>query len=422
MSGTGIPAAPTRRITATIEGQTLWRWTSATISRNLRDISGKFDLEYRDSGREAQVFFPDLDPAPYFPVVKAGQKCTIAIDGTTVMTGWIVVAEGNVDGQRAYAHISGYDVTGDLVDCAAAPNGPVEYRNLNTLQIAQAICKPFGISVRADVPITGTFPVFGIQVDETALSAIERAARQDALLVVSDGVGGLLLTRGGSTRAPAPLQRPGNILSGGYRYDWTQRFSDYYVKGQTNQTVQRKGRTAPMNAHLDPSGEAAPGTAPPATSSGPIAADPTSGPTITESTSTVMTGHVVDPEITRYRPSVRQVRTQSGAATVQQQADWTLRVQKGMSQTLTYRVLDWRAGTANALWLPNALSRVTDGYSDLDKDMLISGVSYVYNAQGEATDLELAGPTAFDRIDEPAGDSRYITRRTPRSFGPTRQG
>jgi prophage tail gpP-like protein len=218
------------------------------------------------------------------------------------------------------------------------------------------------------------------------------------------------------------LQRPGNIVSGGYHYDWTQRFSDYYVKGQTNQTVQRKGLSAPMNATLDPSGEAAPGTTPPATSSGPIAANATSGPTITESTSTIMTGHVTDPEITRYRPTVRQVRTQSGAATVQQQADWALRVQKGMSQTLNYRVLDWRAGAASALWLPNALSRVTDGYGDLDKDMLISGGSYVYNAQGEMTDLELAGPTAFDRIDEPAGDSRYITRRTPRSFGPTRQG
>ena len=65
-------------------------------------------------------------------------------------------------------------------------------------------------------------------------------------------MGGLLLTRGGSTRAPAPLTRPGNIQGGGIDSDWTQRFSDYYVKGQTSKSVQRAVQEPLMTFVTDP--------------------------------------------------------------------------------------------------------------------------------------------------------------------------
>lgn len=400
----------TRRLTLTVSGLVLSRWTSSQVCRNLRDIAGSFTVQYRDSGREALSFDPDLDPFPRFPTVLAGQACSVALDGTTALTGWIDKVSAKWSGSQLTCTITGRDKTGDLVDCSAAPNGPVEYRNLNPLQIAQAICKPFGITVSADVDVGGYFPVFGIDADEIALSAIEKAARQAALLVVSDGVGGLLLTRGGSTRAPAPLTRPGNIQDGGIESDWSQRFSDYYVKGQTNKSVTRKAQVPLFTPATDPTDG----------STFPIETSTTA--TTTESVSSIMTGHAIDPEITRYRPTVRTVKTQSGGASVTEQAFWGLRVAKGMGETLQYKVLDWRAGTANALWLPNALSHVTDPFAEVDKDMLISGLTYQYDGTGETTQLELAGRTAFDRIDEPADDPRYIQSRKPKSFGPTRNG
>ena len=410
MSAT-IPQAPTtRRMTLSVGGMVLSRWTASQVDRNLRDIAGSFTLQYRDSGREALAFDPDLDPMPRFPPVLVGQTCSVAIDGTTVLTGSIDEVDPQWEGDHLSCSISGRDKTGDLVDCAASPNGPVEWRNITMLQFAQMICKPFGISVSADVDYGGTFPLFGIDADELALSAIEKAARQLALLVVSDGVGGLVLTRGGSTRAPAPLTRPGNIQGGGGKFNWAQRFSDYYVKGQTNRTVSRVGKMPLLLVGTDP------------TSGLSFPIETSTSATTTESVSSIMTGHAIDPEVTRYRPNVRMVKTQSGAATVQQQAEWALRVAKGMAFALNYKVLDWRAGPQNALWLPNALSRVTDGYLQLDKDMLISGLSYRYDETGEFTMLEMAGPTAFDRINEPADDSRYIFSRKPKSFGPTRNG
>jgi prophage tail gpP-like protein len=405
-----VPQQPTtRRMVLKVGGLVLSRWVSGQVSRNLRDIAGSFTFQYRDSGREALSFDLDLDPFPRFPTVLAGQACQVLIDGTPVLTGWIDEVDASWSGSSLSCQITGRDKTGDLVDCAAAPNGPVEWRNLNTLQIAQRICAPFGIAVRADVDVGLSFPVFGIDADELALSATEKAARQTALLVMSDGVGGLLLTRGGNSRAPAPLTRPGNIQDGGRKSSFAERFSDYYVKGQTNRSVIRHHQVPLMTHGYAPDGLVFP-------------IELSTDATTTESVSAVMTGHAVDPEITRYRPTVRMVKTQSGAATVQQQADWGLRVAKGMGETLNYTVLDWRAGSAGGLWLPNSLSKVTDPYAGIDKDMLISGVTYQFDESGAVTKLELAGRTAFDRIDEPADNPRYIIGRKPKSFGPTRKG
>jgi prophage tail gpP-like protein len=406
-----IPQAPTtRRFTLSVGGLVLSRWTSVQCGRNLRDIAGSFTVQYRDSGREALAFAPDLDPMPRFPTVLAGQPCSVAIDGTMVLKGFIDEVDADWEADQLTCSITGRDMTGDLVDCAASPTGPVEWRNLNILQFAQTICKPFGISVSTDVDIGGAFPLIGIDADELALSAIEKQARQAALLVLSNGVGGLLLTRGGSTRAPAPLTRPGNIQGGGGKSSWAQRFSDYYVKGQTNRSVARKVQVPLMVQGTDP------------TTGLTFPIEESTTATTTESVSAIMTGHAIDPQITRYRPTVRMVKTQSGAATVQQQAEWGLRVAKGMGETLNYQVLDWRAGPNKALWLPNALSHVTDAFMAVDTDMLISGVTYKYDGTGEYTQLELAGRTAFDRINEPADDPRYIISHKPKGFGPTRNG
>jgi prophage tail gpP-like protein len=206
------------------------------------------------------------------------------------------------------------------------------------------------------------------------------------------------------------LTRPGNIQDGGIKSSFAQRFSDYYVKGQTSRNVIRKTQTPLLIDATDP------------TSGLSFPIETTTTATTTESVAAIMTGHAIDPEITRYRPTVRMVKTQAGAASVQVQADWGLRIAKGMGETLQYKVLDWRAGDANALWLPNSLSKVSDPYAGVNKDMLISGLTYCFDDSGEYTQLELAGPSAFDRINEAADDPRYIVSRRPKSFGPTRNG
>lgn len=387
-----------------VNGAVIDGWVDARVSRDLRDVSGSFYLRYFDQARIAGAVGAQGASVEVLQLA-AGMPCAVKYQGATLLKGWIDTVDVHWEAGRLHAAITGRDAAGDLVDCAAAPNGPLEYRNQTALQIATAICKPFGIGVQADVDIGAPFKVFGINADETAMLAIERAARQRAMLVVSDGVGGLLLTRGGSSRAPTDLVVGTNVLSIDNRSSWLERFSDYFVKGQTVSSAYRSGIGCAVIPGLDP-----------ATS--PVL-PPGLDDTTTERRSVVMTGHAIDPQVTRWRPTVHGVRTQSGGASVQAQAEWALRVARGMSEGAHYTVLGWSAD--GALWRPNALVRVRDPYSAVDKDMLIASVDHTIGNHGLQTTIGVTGRSAFDRIDESPGRRIIFTRHT-RHFGPTRQG
>ncbi len=392
MSGTQ-QSADTRRVTLTVNGQVYDRWIRVEITRDLGDIAGTFALDYHDEARIRDTL-PTADAmaggAPAPARLQEGQECTLAIDGETVLVGYIDDVNPEIDGESLSARIAGRDKTGDLVDCAAAPDGPAEFRNLTLTEIARRICAPFGISVRAEVDVGPPFPRFAIDVAETAMAAIEKAARQRAVLVTSDGIGGLVLTRGGGRRGPAPVRLPGNSVRSSATLSWRERFSEYIVKGQTERAAGNR-RNAPAL-----SGAAEPLTAP----APPAAAG--SGQTARERAGVVMTGRARDPEVTRYRPKVISAKTQSGGASVAEQAQWAMRVARAKSRELKHTVQDWRAGDDARLWRVNELVLADDPFAGVNGDMLVSALSYTYGEEGHRTVLTLVGPEAFDVLREGA--------------------
>ncbi len=358
----------------------------AEIGRDLRDVAGYFDLQLFDGGRAAAAMPQSAQPGASVAAIQQGAPCQLAIDGEPVLVGYIDVAEGEWRADRLQAHVRGRDRTGDLVDCAATPNGPAEFRHVDLLHIAGAICAPFGIRVVAQTEIGAPFERLAIGPHETAMVAIEKAARQRAVLLVSDGVGGLLLTTGGRSAAPGNLIVGQGVLGARYRYDWTRRFSDVFVKGQAEKAAGRRG-SAPALTHA--TAPLANGVAP----SLPADAEATEGAGI------LMVGHAVDPAMTRWRPSVRMTRTQSGMSSVQVQAEWWVRVLRGESTLLSYTVPDWR-GPNGSLWRPNQVVRVFDPYGGVDEPMLIRKVIFRLGDDGARTEIEVVGLTAFDRINE----------------------
>jgi prophage tail gpP-like protein len=107
------------------------------------------------------------------------------------------------------------------------------------------------------------------------------------------------------------------------------------------------------------------------------------------------------------------VKTQSGSSTVQEQAEWHVRVDRGTATKTAYKVLDWRAGTANALWRPNQLTAVYDPFAEIDCDMLIEQVEYLYSEkEGAVTMLRIVPPAAYERINE---SSRQQSRHGQKS-------
>jgi len=390
---------PTRRVALYVAGQIFNKWMKVRIKRSLKEICGSFELEYIDEGRLAETLADLISPPPYFQAIKAGMPCRIALDDEKVFVGFVGKVTGKIDGDgnAITAKITGTDICGDLVNCAASPNGPAEWKNITLTQFCTMICQPFGIGVQAQTDIGAPFPVLAISPHDKAMPAMEKAARQRGVLLVSDGVANLLLTTAGSTRAPDQVAFGYNVLGTEFEDSWEKRFSDVYVKGQT------------AGANGNHEGVAAPMT--PATTPGTGTA-PASSATSAEAAGIVMTGHATDPEITRYRPDVRMVNTQSGSSTVQQQAEWHVRVDRGLGKHNAYPVKDWRAGPDAALWRPNQLTACYDPYAEIDGDMLIEGTEYHYDENGARTVLELVGPTAYDRINEPARSQKRHQART----------
>lgn len=372
------------RVTLAVNGTIFGAFLSLEITRDLQQVAGTFRAECLDAARAFAALGslpPGTAPAP----LKAGDACTIAIDGETVLKGHISRVRLRWTAHDLACEICGRDATGDLVDCTPLPEGPSEFRNQDLPAIAGAICKPFGIPVRAEVDTGAPFRRFGLHPYERALEALEKAARQRAVLITSDGVGGLLLTRGGASRAPAPLRVGDNVQAVETIHSDEQRFSDYWVKGQTAANDGQRGAAPAMTAASVPTGAAA----------APAVGALTTG----ERAGTVMTGHAIDPEITRYRPTVRMVKTQSGGASCQAQAEWALRVARGQADRLTYRVLDWRAGAGAPLWKPNQVAAVYDPYTGINRDMLIAGCAYTLSERGLTTSLRVVGRTAYDLVD-----------------------
>jgi prophage tail gpP-like protein len=372
------------RVALTIGSAVFNQWTKVSIVRDLHDLAGSFELELLDPGRL---------PGATVPPIRWGDACTVSIDGETVLTGYVDDTERDETDTSLRMMVKGRDYTGDLVDCMANPTGPTEYKGLTLLQITTALCAPFGIPVRADIDVGAPFTKFVINPCWTVLAAIEAGARQRSALTTSDGVGGLVLTRGGSTRAPWHLVRGENLHRLHEHISGRHRFSDIFVKGQSARGAgARTSGSAAANLSAAPNAAATP------------------SPTI-PGAGILMTGHAQDPEVKRWRPFVKMTRSQSGMTSVQEQAEWLVRVNKGRTVDLKYTVLDWRAGPPSGvgpapqlggLWRPNAVSAVYDPPAELNKDMLIAGVHYKMDEKGVVTELRVVDVTAYDQINEAA--------------------
>ena len=385
----------TNAVSVAVNGMVLPRWSNVSIDRDLTEIAGSFVLSLRDDVRSL-ASWPYGTPGMIGPMI-LGQQATISVYGRPVLVGWVETVEPIMSEDEASLTISGRDLTGDLVDCTAAPEGPVEFRKLRLEEFAERLCKPFGVAVKCDVDTSPVFDKMSLAVSETVLSAIEKYARERGVLVTSDGVEGLVLTRSGSTRAASDITAPSfGVLETRGQFSTVDRFSDYYVKGQTEKAAGARAKSAPMT----------PGTTPAervrdylADSGGSDGKSKAGGK---EASGVTVLGHARDTEVTRYRPIVAQMKAGGNADSAQRQADWMARVHRARGDQLTIPLTGWIWGSD--VWRPNSLTHVTDRFQMVSRDYLVGGVSmYLDEDGGEVVDLRLVGPEAYDPEETDAG-------------------
>lgn len=324
-------------------------WTRINVHRGIEEIAGTFELALTERWPEHQ------QPL----VIPPGAACSVAIDGQTVITGYVDAVDHGYDANSHALTVTGRDKTGDLVDCSAV-HAKGEWRNARIDQIARDLAQPFGIAVRTSGDMGAAFPAFAIEPGETVFDCIERAARQRALLLTSDGLGNLVIGQPGSERMGTALKCGENLLSAQARNDNANRYSSYSVLGQRAGSDQVSGAAAAQ-----------------------------------------VKATAADAGVTRHRPLVIVDEDQGDIAGFQRRAKWEAGVRAARALTYTGAVNGWRH--ADGLWQPNTLVQVYDPVLRLDRQLLVRDVDYVMDDQtGQISQLVLTPAEAYALLPVPA--------------------
>ncbi|MBE9542503.1 MAG: hypothetical protein IMF01_09310 [Proteobacteria bacterium] len=311
------------------------------LSRNLMSLTGSFEITLTDKWR---VDKEDFD-------IKTGDRIHCHLGKNPLYEGYIDSLSISLSSTSRNLTISGRDKTADLVDCSII--GPAEYNNLDFLGIAKKLVEPFGLKVLSNVDVGKKFAKFSIKQGETIFEALERAAKERELLLMSTTHGNLLIDKKGSQRASSELVEGVNVLSAGAVFDNSERFSEYHVKGQQSGLI----------------GD------------------------ITDATESA--GKSTDKGVLRHRPTLiisENAVDQDGA---QKRAQFESSLRAAQATKVSIVVQGWRQKDGS-LWNTNLITHVDCRSIGIKSDMLISRVKFDQGTGGRRTEMELIRKDAFE--------------------------
>jgi prophage tail gpP-like protein len=366
-------------MTLTIGSSTIGPWESVAVMRSVEMFPNSFVFTASDP-------FPD-DATKI--AAKPGSPCTISCGTETLITGFVDRYETSVGPRQHTITVQGRGICEDLADCSAdlasADSGIVGgmINASNALDLAQRLCKSFGITARS-VPrdLGRAIPAFQVALGETPYEIIERAARYAGFLVYEDQNGNLVLDQVGTASMASGFTIPGNVENARAELSIDQRFSSYTVVWTT---MNQLGEISPIGNQR---------------------------------------AVAVDGTMPRYRPRIivseQLVPDQDIAQT---RANWEMARRIGRSQAITLTCDSWR-DTSGALWMPNMLAPINAPALKLTgQNWIIGTVTFRKDLSGTHADLVLMLPAAFSP--EPIAlqlFDRELTQSVPQTQTPSAPG
>ncbi len=317
-------------------------WESIRIDRSIENIAGSFTLSVNDRWASQDEPWP----------IAEEDECRVEIDGEIVIDGWIDRRTPQLDGATRRLTFTGRDRAGALVDNSTILD-QWSFRNASVLDIAQKVADPFGITISVAPGVTiEKIKKLVVNPGDRAFNVIARAAEPSGVLAVSDGVGGVVLTRSGTARATALVEGV-NIHAITGDFNAAQRYYRYVVASQAPGTNNANGEALRVLAEA------------------------------------------FDEEVRR-TDRVLWIRPDQGMdkASAKRRADWEARIRAAKADSVTATVLEWRQPSGE-LWTPNYLIAVKSPGVGVNGDMLIANVGHSISQSGVTTDLRLVRPDAF---------------------------
>lgn len=329
-------------VSLTVNGQVFGGWLSVDITASIEQLARSFSVS---------VAWPKNTGGMALPI-KPGDEVQVKIGGDLVVTGYVDSVPVSFDATSITRTVAGRSKTADLVDCAAILSGG-QVKGQKIEKIAQLLAEPYGIEVVTQTDTGPAIPAHQIQQGETVYNSLDRLTRARQLYMTDDAQGRLVLVKVGQDTAAGQLVVGANILSGSMTQDFTNRFSEYVVKGQStgSDTV---------------SGEAISATA----------------------------EKVTDPGVKRRRVMVVKQSGQANRASCRNRAIFERDSRAGKSITGNYAVAGWRQ-VDGSLWQVNQQVKVVDAISGFDDTLVISEVKYKLDDSGMTTEVTVAPAAAF---------------------------
>lgn len=332
-----------------VNGKAYAGWKRARVTRSIESISGSFELEVSDRWGEGKPW----------PILEE-DECTVKLGarGETVLTGFVDRRAVSYDADGHTLAVSGRDAAGALVDCSALLD-KWEFKGIPLLTMVKRVCDPFGIAVRLQAGLTpANLPAppkkLSIDPGDTAHDVIEKVCRMAGVLAVSDGRGGIVLTRTGTERVGSLVEGE-NILSASSEFDASGRFHDYAVLGQHHGTDEFSGAKAAQVKG--------------------VASD--------ENVTRVARTLVIRPEssVTKEQAKIR--------------AQWEAKVRAARGDSVSVTVQGWTRAASGFVWPVNALVNVRSPTIGVHGDMLITQLTFNAGESGTTTEITLKRPDAF---------------------------
>lgn len=328
-----------------VNGKYFGGWTeisiSAGIERLARDFNVTITRQWPSSGENLETKI----------AVKNGDLVEVFIDDDVVLTGYIESLPIRYDAGSLSMGIVGRSKTADCVDCSAVPK---QYSNSSTLQVIQDLVEPFKLNVFNQSTDAGSLSIQADQGD-TVFDVISKIMGMNQIIVFDDEQGQLVIGDIGSDEAKTALVLGANILSGDAEKSIKDRYSDYFVSGQS------------------------------------IGDDKNFG----KATLSSVSSSSKDEEIIRYRPLIIKQSGDSNNGTCQERCEMEKTLRASKTREATYTIQGWRQGDGS-LWKPNQIVVVDDPLLGFDSEKLvIAEVKYSLSSRGTLCELKVGPVEAY---------------------------
>lgn len=325
-----------------INGQKITNWTKVSIKKSLFRLAHDFIFTF--DGNE------DLSEA-----IKGFEPVEIYYGNIRMLTGYIEFINPKLNNDGFFIDVIGSSKTIDLVDCSYLGKN-ITWKNADLLSIIVDLIKGFNINIFSNIDLGTPFKKFSHNLGDKIFDTMSRACAERSLIPLTNSGGDLSLTIVPDSFSIDSLIYQRNILQINLTNSYKDRFSQYIVRSQENET-------------------------------------PSSG---WNKKSISVKGEAFDSEILRYRPLQIISNNQMSNKLAKDKAAWESQVRAGKSMTLDITVKDW-VQSNQSMWNINSLVPVIINKKNfaIRENLLISDTEYIYDNNGIFTKLSLVHQDTF---------------------------